>query len=796
MFTKSVSVLLLASAVTLLSGCGNPEEKEARYLRQGNDLFNTGQYDKARIAYKNAAKLKPADPEVSYRMGLVDEAVGNLKDAFNNFTHATQQDAHFNLAQLKLAEYYLLAEMFDETQKRVDGVLQDDHDNAEAHAVHGALLSRQKDNAGAEAEGLFALKRDPDNVIAISLLSSLYSSQNDEAKALALVEDALKRNPKNLSLLLIEANLYEHKGNLTQADGTYQKIFAEAPTDSKYHVKLAMLYANAKQFDKAEKTLRDAIAALPDNWELRHQLVQFLSSQRGMEESEKEIRNMMSAFPDRTEPYVWLVSLYESHGAIDRAEAALKEALTHNHSDKQDLALKSALAHISFRKGNIAEAKQFTAETLAKDPNNLDALFIRANIRAGEGDYQNAIADLRAILRDRPNSPQAMYALAEILLRERHLDLATETLNQLVALDPLNNTARVRLAQLYSINNNNQHAMDLLFAATKLEPKLPSAWETTARVAIAMHDKDTAEMAIGKLEALDNHNPGITWLHGQLLESTGKQDEAIKAYQSVITSDPTTPAAEQSLIALYELSKRDNHIPDLIAYLTSLKSNNPTVQTLLGDCYLLSNQQDNAATAYDTAITNHPQQQSPYLARAKIFYATNNIDQAHATLEKAVTEIPADPRAMLMQAELASKTNHPKDAIKLYTKILDHNPDLDAVANNLAELIADYDYENTDALQTAKQVAERFAVSPNPLLLDTLAWVYHRQGQTAQALALMDRAAGMKTDLPPQFHYHYGVIQMASGNTQAAIGELKLATTNASDYPGLEEAKAILSKQQ
>src|SRR5271154_3336688 len=108
-----------------LISCDSPEEKEARYLKHGNKLFNQGELEKARVEYKNAARIKPADPNVDYRLGLIDEAEGNYDDAFAGFIRAEQEDAHFHPAVLKLAQYYLDGEHYDQAQKRIDRVLAD-----------------------------------------------------------------------------------------------------------------------------------------------------------------------------------------------------------------------------------------------------------------------------------------------------------------------------------------------------------------------------------------------------------------------------------------------------------------------------------------------------------------------------------------------------------------------------------------------------------------------------------------------------------------------------------------------
>src|ERR1700677_3509195 len=113
--------LILAAASVLigltLAGCSKPEEKEAQYIKRGNELFDQGKFEQARVEYKNAGRIKPADAEVAYRMGLIDEAEGDFRGAFDGFTTSEQQNSHYHPAALKLAEYYLAGEHIDEAQK-------------------------------------------------------------------------------------------------------------------------------------------------------------------------------------------------------------------------------------------------------------------------------------------------------------------------------------------------------------------------------------------------------------------------------------------------------------------------------------------------------------------------------------------------------------------------------------------------------------------------------------------------------------------------------------------------------
>ena len=56
-----LSIVVLAVS---LVGCGDASEREAKYLKRGEVLYEKGEFDKARLEFKNAAQIKPTDAEV------------------------------------------------------------------------------------------------------------------------------------------------------------------------------------------------------------------------------------------------------------------------------------------------------------------------------------------------------------------------------------------------------------------------------------------------------------------------------------------------------------------------------------------------------------------------------------------------------------------------------------------------------------------------------------------------------------------------------------------------------------
>jgi tetratricopeptide (TPR) repeat protein len=794
-FRQSLSPLVFCLLIMLLAGCNSPEQKAAHYIKRGNALFEQGELEKARIEYKNAARLQPTAAEPFYRLGLVDEEEGDLRNAFGGFTAAEEQNSHFHPAVLKVAQYYMAAERYDETRKRIDAVLSETPDDAEAHALSAALLLREKDFVHSEEEARQALAKEPENISASAALTGLYSAEGDFDKAVAAVNDGIARNPRTLSLLMLRIVLYGHMDDLPHVAESYQDVFKLKPNETHFRTDLTDIYIKQGKLDEAEAVLRQGVTALPDNWEMKHQLVLFLGEHRSLDIAEKEIKDLMQAYPKRDDLYFWLADLYASHDATDKAVTLLEQIVSHGEFDPPALNARAALARLDIKRGNKDLAEKLVATVLAKDPDNRAALLIRANLAFENGYTQSAVSDLRTIVRDTPNDSEALQLLGETLLLQGHLDLAIDTMKKLVDIDPANMAARVRLAQTVYLNGDPKQAMELVTLVTQAAPDYPVGWETAARFAIDAQEWLPAEAAIKQLDKLRGQHLTSIFLEGQILSKNNKNEEAIEKYSEIINVDPTTPLAEHALRALVESYGKMDRMAAAASYLETLKTDSPFVLTMLGTCYTATGKMNDSAASFDKAIAANADFPDPYIARAKLYVNAHNAEQAIDVLKKGTQAAPGDFRAPMMEAVLLGQTGKIQEAIVLYGDMLARNPGLDAAANNLAEIIADYQFNDSSALEKARQTAERFLSSNNPLLLDTLAWVTFRQGNIPLAQTIMERALAHGNQTPPQMHFHYGAILMKSGKIDKAKAELKQALIDGADYPDIQEAKKIMDSQ-
>ncbi len=783
--------LVFAAFCLLLSACDNAEQKKDKYIQRGNLLFEKGDLLKARLEYRNALRISPADAEARYRLALVDEAQGSVGNALAGFVAAERQNPHFLPAVFKLAQYHLVAGHYDDVRKRIDLILAERPDDANAHALRAALLLRLKNYDLGEKEAAIALQKDPKNIIAYSALAGIHTAKKDHTRAIEAVEEGIRQNPKELSLLLLKATLYAEKENLPKIVETYEQIFNLRPLETRYRYDLASIYVKAGKMEEAEAVLRKGVTILPGNWEMKRKLVTFLSDRPDTAKAEEEIRHYMKEAPDKLELYFWLAELFLKHNDTSRAVGLLEEIVAKDVSETMGLNARTSLARIRFSEGDKATAERLIAMVLEKDPGNADALFLRARLSYEDGDYRKTIADLRVIIRDRPKATRPLFLMAETLLNQKHVDLAVDTLKQLLAIDPADLKAHVRLAQLYAHQGDAKSAQEELSFVKKTDPNLAICWESSTRLAIDAKKWEAAALDVAKLETLEGQQMTALFLKGQILAGQGNKEDALPLFKQVIDADPSVPLAEHALSALVMAARDAGQLESVADYIAGIETVTGVFDSVLGECLQALGKDGEAAEAYDRSIAKKPPFQTPFVNRARLYLKEKKTEPALETLKKAQAAMPSDHGAALMIAEVYKEQGKNREAVAVYETLLARNPELDVAANNMAQLIADTFGNDMAALQKARVAAERFTNASNPYYLDTLGWVYVRLGDTAQALPVLERAIKAMNPPLPQVQYHYGALLLKIGRVQEARNMLTHALAGETQYPGREDAQEL-----
>jgi tetratricopeptide (TPR) repeat protein len=783
---------LLALILFAVAACGGAEEREARHVDRGKELYQQQEYEKARIEFRNALKINPGNVEALYHVALIHERNANWRGAMGNYAKAVQQDPRHLPSQVKLGQIYLLGNTMDKAEEQARIAAEIDPKDPSVLLLQASIALRKDDRASARARTEEAVAVDPNSVDAASMLAAVELRDGNPEKALQILDAAIAANPKNVQLRLIKIKVHGQRNEVAAVEGVYRELIEIDPENMTYRTQLARIYAAKDNVNEAEALLRDTVGQGIGGKDAKLVLIDLLAQRRSFEDAEKELKALVEAEPGETAFAFKLADLYNTNKKPDQAEAVLRKVIEREGTNPGGLTARVGLARLILNKGDQPQAEALIAEVLKDDPSNSDALMIRARLELARGNHQGAIGDLRTVLRNSPDSIPALKLQADAQFQAGQVELGIDTLQRLVQLEPRDADLRLRLATMLAQRGNRPAALKLLEEASK-DSATPQILGARAALLIDQKQWTEAEAIIAKLrETPDNQRLADT-LQGGYYQARGNHAAAVDAFKRALEKDPSSAeilsAITRSLLAQQKSA-------DALAFMREQTRTNPqnaAAQNLLGELLTVQNETDAARVAFLDAVAAQPRWAVPYLNLARLYTRLGQPQNAVDITRRGLAEDPKNSGLMLAMASALEAAGDFQSAIDIYDRMLQANADMEVAINNYGALVADFRPKDQASVQRALTLAKRFETSTNPLFVDTLGWLQYRVGDLAQARVNLERAVKLRPDLP-QLQYHLGMVLRDLGENALARQVLERAVVDGASYPGIDEAKAALKQ--
>ncbi len=782
----------VCSLVVLLAACGGAESRKARHLAKGQEFLAADNFEKARVEFRNALQIAPADSQARFENGVVDEKLGNPREAAQFYQGAIDVNPTGAPARAALGRLYLFSGAPQKALDAIKPALEAHPTDVESLTVRAAAKMQLKDVDGALQDALRAVQSGPDNENAVAVLAGIYQARNEASKARILLEDAVKRIPGTVDLRLALAQIYASLNLEAQVEEVLIELVRIQPLDKAHRVRLAQYYARLNHNDEAERVLRVAVAELPKERDLKLALIDFLAARRSREAAEKELLAAIAADPKDWDFRLAEGQFYEQGKDPARAETVYRLLVADADPAPDALVARNRLARLKIAAGDTPGARKLLSEVLLKSPRDNDALVLRGNLELGEKDPKSAIADFRAVLRDQPNSVGVMRSLARAHLANGEPGLAEEAMRKAVDVDPKDAASRLDLAQLLAQTNKPDQAKPVIDELIKQHPDDFPALELQTRVCAATQDFACAKAAADAMVAMQPKAAVGYFYEGSVAEFTKHPDDALRFYAKALEVQPD---ATEPVQASAVLLAREGRVPEALQLLDDAATRVPTLPTALnlkGELLLSAQRFNDAEAAFRGASLRDPAWWLPYRNLARAQHAGHDDAAAMATLTAAIPRVKdAEP----LQLELAHDDEglgKVDEAMQWYEATLRKNPQSEVAANNLAMLLVTHRQDKA-SLDRAKELSQRFSVSPNPDFLDTYGWVLYKRGESAAAVAVLQSVL-VKVPEAPIALYHLGMAQASVGQDDAARSNLSQSLKSGKNFLGMDEARATLDR--
>jgi tetratricopeptide (TPR) repeat protein len=790
---RFLSLTLLSVLLILGSACTNKEESKQKYYERGMELFNQGNYAKARLEFKNLLQIDPKDANAYFMFGQIEEKDENWPKAYALFLRATELDPGHAEAQVHLGTIFALSGDTDKALGAADAALAVKPNDTAAMVLKGFVKAKMGQKDAAISDILTVIESDPSNVEASSLLAALYADQGEMDRAIRIAKDSLAIHTDRPASYLLLARLYAQAGKEDEVVKVLTELIVNKPDDLQNRLHLVTFYQKQEQGEKAVEVLQQAITDLPDNMDAKLALIALYSQQGALEQAQALLEQYVSESPEHTGLKLELARRYLATGRQDEANRTLSEVIQLAGTSEDGLTARTLKAGALIKEKALGEAGALLDEVLQADPKFKEALLVRAGMSLMSEDADQGIADLRTLLREDPSYVKAHRLKARAHLKKGEVQLARESLEDAIRIRPEEAAANFELVQLLINTQEFEDAIEVLQKMRRFAPDNIKVLQALAMVQEKLKHWKAVENVAQEMVEKHPDNPLGYYYRGISRLNRDMADSSIEDFEKVLEIKSNSIEALVGLAKAFFMMKQPEDALQRIDQVVKTSPEHFAALNLKGEVHLSQKQWDQAENAFNRARAISPKWPVPYRNLVNLNILRGD-DSGVIGLLREGFEKTGDPVLGIDLANNYSREDRVEEAIGIYDGILDKHPKHLLASNNLAMLLLKGEPDQLE-LDKALQLVEGFELSNNPVILDTLGWVHIKRGEIDKALSVLQRAVKKGSGLP-DIDYHLGFAYYQQGQMENAKRHINTALASNKPFEGLDEAKAILKKIQ
>jgi len=582
------------------------------------------------------------------------------------------------------------------------------------------------------------------------------ASQAIEQYKLALDADASSRELQDGL-----ANLYFKLGRIREAVSAAQDQVTKHPEDVDAHILLGRVYLRSlgdgqgpQSTDMLQAAIKEyeTIARLkPEDLETHLLLGQLYGLNHDSAKAEAEFRLAQKIDPQSEEVVLSIARLYTEQGDLAKAAKVIADVPADDRSGRMDFALAGIYDQLKQPKDAVVAYRA----TLEQDPDNTDAKRGLANALVADGQTNAAAKVFADLLTTDPQDAQSLIREADLQRQQGHYELALSTLKKASALVSDNLELEYNEALCYDALGQFDDAIKTL------KGMLAATIATDGKY--SDQDRGNRALFLGRLGIVQNeagNTAGAVDAYQQMMALGGDAqaqgaDGLVDTYRQAHDWAAATKAASDAAKAMPE-----NHEVQL-SYARQLAD---------------AGKVDEGVKLAEAQLKGATEDREVYYTIADINVRAKRFKDATVALDKVETmsSKPAEKSFFYYyRGSVAEQQKMFDQAEEDFKKGLAIDPDSAAINNDYGYMLADRGIRLDEAVTMIKKAVD---FDPqNGAYLDSLAWVYYKQGQYALAEDYARKAvARLSSD--PAVHDHLGEIYAKNGKLPMAVAEWQKAT--------------------
>jgi tetratricopeptide (TPR) repeat protein len=577
------------------------------------------------------------------------------------------------------------------------------------------------------------------------------------------------------------------KGELaTQAIESYKKALALDPTSPVIVERLAETYAKSQHIRDAVTQAEEALKEDPDNLNAHRLLARIyvrtlgdLSAgqvqQSSLSKAVMQFEDILKIDPNDDDSALWLSRLYRFQNEHGKAEEVLRGVLKREPDNEPAL---EQLSQLLLDEGQPQQAIELLGG--AADGSEAPGLYdLLGNAYAQAQQNDRSEEAYRKAVEIDPDDPGHRRGLAQALIAQDKLPAALEQYQRLTELEPESPESYLRIAQIYRRMGKVDDAQKSLAHAKELAPDSIEVlyneallFETQGKFKEAVQVITDAIASVRSGSGNDPNPNALGILYeqlGRIYREQSNYDGALKAYDEMSKVGPE-PAKRAELLRLDTL--RDSRdIDRAISEAQKDVAASPKDQSLIISYAMLLAEKgriDEAEKDLRALLQNDSDDQEIYLDLAQIQERGRRYPDAEASASKAeqTAQKPEDKAsAWFLLGAVYERQKKYDLAEQEFKKALGENPSNAAVLNYYGYMLADRGVRLDEAMTLIRHAVDQDPI--NGAYLDSLGWVYFKQGKLTEAQELLSKAVD-RMGHDPTVLQHLADVDLKLGQNQRA----------------------------
>jgi putative PEP-CTERM system TPR-repeat lipoprotein len=625
---------------------------------------------------------------------------------------------------------------------QLKNALQKNQSLAEARFLLGQILFDMGDHAGAEVELQKALELGFDADQVIPLLAKLQLATGLADKVISQYGVTKLRQPKaQAELQLVLAQAFLALGRRSEAKEAIQTAlkFNSSYLDAK--ILSVRLLATGKDILAANTELNKIFESDPGSsaaWQLKGELQQFGGDKDAALSSYKKSIEFNKFNIESRVQLLWILLGKKDLVSFDQQ---LKEFGLVFPGYPQNKLFRALLA---LEKGDTKSAHENSQQLLKQAPDSIQALHLAGAIDAKRGALIQAEASLGKALKFDPNQHKIRVLLTQVYLRAGDYSRAIKTIQPLINVAPESWEANSLMAQAHLIKGDAPKAEYYFSAAAKINPN-----DSVSRTALAL-----AQVKKGQV------------------------DEGIHELMSISAVDAGA-TADLALISAYIKKGSYEGAIRAIDVLQKKQPSQPMVGFLRGQVELQRGRADLARPAFESALKVDPNFFAATASLASMDFSEGKRNVAEGRFKALIDQDPTNVKASMALLELRIKAGDSSGSLlelaSKTVKAMPSEPD-----PRLVLIGIHIDRKDLKLAMSAAQEAVSM-IPDSAELLELLARIQYETGEVNQAIATYNKIVSLHPN-SPQAYLRIAEIHHAKKNQDAEFQNLKKALSIKADY--------------